>query len=188
MSVSTVEELFVEELRDIYHAEKQLLKVLPKMAKAASQPQLGQALTGHLEETRGQIERLEQIFDGLDLGKRGKRCEAMEGLIEEARSMMDEVEDPQVLDIGMIIGARKVEHYEIASYGALITLAVHLGHEEAAALLRETVAEETAAAAKLERLATAALRASTAAGDDATAGGEPPARDRSRKRATAGGA
>ncbi len=153
MSVTTIRELFVGELRDIYHAEKQLVKALPKMAKAAANPQLKAAFTSHLEETKGQVGRLEQVFELLDVTKRAKPCAAMEGLLEEAASMMEEVEDPQVLDVGMIVGAQKVEHYEIAAYGALVALATQLGHADAAKLLSETLAEEKAADSKLNELA-----------------------------------
>ncbi len=153
MSVTTIQELFVGELRDIYHAEKQLVKALPKMAKAAAHPQLKAAFTTHLEETKGQVGRLEQVFELLDVTKRAKPCAAMEGLLEEAASMMEEVEDPQVLDAGMIIGAQKVEHYEIAGYGALVALATQLGHTDVAELLSETLAEEKATDSKLNELA-----------------------------------
>ena len=153
MAVQTVQDLFVDELRDIYSAEKQLTKALPKMAKAASSPELRQAFEMHLEETRGQVDRLDQIFEQLDLPKRAKKCEAMEGLIEEAKSGMEEIEDPNVLDVGMIINAQKVEHYEMAGYGSLVALARQLGHGEAATLLEETLEEEKAADQKLGQIA-----------------------------------
>ena len=178
MGVKTVQDLFLEELRDIYHAEKQILKALPKMARSASHPELKQAFEAHLEETRGQVDRLEQVFDQLDTAKRGKRCEAMEGLLEEARSTMEEIEDEGVLDVGMIISAQKVEHYEIAGYGSLVALAKQLGHGEAAALLAETLAEEKEADQKLGQVASGL----------ATAGEEPaapPPRRRSAARASA---
>lgn len=175
MPVTTVEELFINELRDIYHAEKQLVKALPKMAKAATHPQLKEAIEHHLEETRGQVERLEQVFDLLDLGKRSKRCEAMEGLIEEAREMMDEVKEPRVLDVGLIVGAQKVEHYEIAGYGALVMLADQLGHSDCADLLKQTLEEEKLADAKLSELALGGINAEAVDEDEAmgeeTAGG-----------------
>ena len=142
MPIKTVQDLFVEELRDIYNAERQITKALPKMAKAAGSPELKQAFELHLEQTRGQIERLDQVFEQLDLAKRGKKCEAMEGLLEEARATMEEIEDEGVLDTGMIINAQKVEHYEIAGYGSLVALAKQLGHDQAASLLAETLAEE----------------------------------------------
>ncbi|MEK0084832.1 ferritin-like domain-containing protein [Benzoatithermus flavus] len=153
MPVKTVQDLFVDELRDIYHAEKQILKALPKMAKSAQHPELRQAFEQHLEQTRGQVERLEQVFDQLDVAKRGKRCEAMEGLLEEARSTMEEIEDNSVLDVGMIINAQKVEHYEIAGYGSLVALANQLGLKDAAQLLEQTLSEEKEADRKLNEVA-----------------------------------
>lgn len=153
MGVKTVQDLFLEELRDIYHAEKQILKALPKMARSASHPELKQAFEAHLEETRGQVDRLEQVFDQLDTAKRGKRCEAMEGLLEEARSTMEEIDDKSVLDVGMIINAQKVEHYEIAGYGSLVALARQLGQDRVAQLLEETLNEEKAADEKLNQVA-----------------------------------
>jgi len=153
MAVSTMQELFVEELRDLYHAEKQLTKALPKMAKAASDEQLREAFTQHLEETRNQVERLEEVFELLDVAKRAKRCEAMEGLIEEGREMIEEVEDEAVLDVGLITAAQKIEHYEIAGYGSVVALAKALGHEDAAQRLAETLEEEKAADQKLNEIA-----------------------------------
>lgn len=153
MAVKTVQDLFVDELRDIYHAEKQLTKALPKMAKAASSDKLKQAFESHLEETNGQIERLEQIFEALDLRTRGKPCEAMKGLVEEGKEIMDEVKEPEVLDAALIVAAQKVEHYEIASYGALRALAEALGHKDAVRLLDETLKQEKAADETLNKLA-----------------------------------
>jgi ferritin-like metal-binding protein YciE len=153
MPVKSMHDLFVEELRDIYHAEKQITRALPKMAKAATTPELKQAFELHLEQTRGQIERLDQVFEQLDLPKRAKKCEAMEGLLEEARVAMEEIEDATVLDVGMIINAQKVEHYEIAGYGSLVALAKQLGHDEAAHLLDETLAEEKETDRKLNEVA-----------------------------------
>lgn len=111
MAVKSLQDLFVDELRDIYHAEKQLVRALPKMARSATHPELKQAIESHLEETRGQVERLDQVFEQLDLAKRAKKCEAMEGLIEEARETMEEIEVDYLLDVAMIINAQKVEHY-----------------------------------------------------------------------------
>jgi ferritin-like metal-binding protein YciE len=153
MAVKTVQDLFVDELRDIYSAEKQLTKALPKMAKSAGHPELKQAFELHLEQTRGQVERLDQVFEQLDMPKRAKKCEAMEGLIEEARSTMEEIEDPRVLDVGMIINAQKVEHYEIAGYGSLVALARQLGHDEAVSLLEQTLEEEKQTDQKLNQIA-----------------------------------
>jgi ferritin-like metal-binding protein YciE len=164
MSVTTIQELFVEELRDIYFAEKQLVKALPKMARGAAHPELKAAFTRHLEETRGQVDRLEQVFELLDLSKRARRCEAMEGLLDESKTMMEEIKDPHVLDAGMIIGAQKVEHYEIAAYGALVALAIQLGHAKAVPLLRQTLEQEKAADHKLNELALGFINKDAAGG------------------------
>jgi ferritin-like metal-binding protein YciE len=153
MAVKSVNELLLDELRDIYHAEKQLVKALPKMAKKAKSDGLRQAFEHHLEETKGQVERLEQVFEQLDARSSGKRCEAMEGLIEEAKEMMDEITTPEVLDAAMITAAQKVEHYEIASYGSVHALAQALGHKDVARLLEQTLDEEKQADQKLNQLA-----------------------------------
>jgi ferritin-like metal-binding protein YciE len=153
MAVKSVNDLLLNELRDIYHAEKQLVKALPKMAKKVKSDELRQALEHHLEETKGQVERLDQVFQQLDSRSSGKRCEAMEGLIEEAKEMMEEISTPEVLDAAMIAAAQKVEHYEIASYGSVQALAEALGHTEAARLLEETLNEEKAADQKLNQIA-----------------------------------
>ena len=153
MAVTSIQDLFVNELRDIYSAEKQLTRALPRMAKAAQHPALRQAFEGHLEETRGQVDRLDQVFEQLDLPKRAKKCEAMEGLIEEAREHMEEIDDKALLDVGMIISAQKVEHYEIAGYGSLVALAKQLGQQKAAVLLEQTLGEEKAADQKLNEIA-----------------------------------
>ncbi len=152
MAVKTMQDLFIEELRDIYHAEKQLVRALPKMARAASSADLKAAFQDHLEETKEQVGRIEQIFDTLDQRKRAKPCEAMEGLIEEAKEMMEEIETPEVLDVALIGGAQKVEHYEIASYGTLAAMAKSLGHKEAQQLLEITLKEEKAADEKLNKI------------------------------------
>ena len=153
MTVNTTRELLIDELRDIYHAEKQLVKALPKMAKAAKADKLRQAFQHHLEETKGQVERLEQVFEQLDARSSGKRCEAMEGLIEEAKEMIEEIKTPEVLDCALIFGAQKVEHYEIASYGSVCALAEALGEKDVRRLLEETLNEEKAADQTLNKLA-----------------------------------
>lgn len=153
MAVKTVQDLLVEELRDIYHAEKQLVKALPKMAKSSKSAKLRQAFESHLEETKGQVERLETVFEKLEVPARAKRCEAMVGLIEEAQEMMEEIKTPEVLDAALIGAAQKVEHYEIASYGSVAALAEALGHTDAANLLIETLKEEKATDEKLNKLA-----------------------------------
>lgn len=163
MAVSTMQDLFLDELRDIYHAEKQLLKALPKMARKAGGDDLRQAFESHLEETRGHVERIEEVFETMDVAKRGKTCEAMQGLVEEGREMMEEVEDSRVRDAALITAAQKVEHYEIASYGSLIALARQLGLKEAAGILVKTLEEEKAADGKLTRLAESGVNREAAA-------------------------
>ncbi len=153
MAINTMHQLFIEELRDMYHAEKQLIRALPKMARSASDSNLQQAFTHHLEETEGQVERLEKIFDSLGERTKGRHCEAMEGLIEEAKEIMEETEQGDVRDAAMIVAAQKVEHYEIASYGSLHAMAEAMGHKEAASLIEETLAEEKAADKKLNSIA-----------------------------------
>jgi ferritin-like metal-binding protein YciE len=184
MPVKSVQDLFVQELRDIYHAERQITKALPRMVKAASSPELKQAFELHLEQTRGQIDRLDQVFEQLDLPKRAKKCEAMEGLLEEARSTMEEIEDDGVLDVGMIIGAQKVEHYEIAGYGSLVALARQLGHEDVASLLAETLAEEQETDQKLNQIALSLVNPQAAEDADEAGSGQ-GARKRVRARASA---
>jgi ferritin-like metal-binding protein YciE len=153
MAVKSVNDLLLEELRDVYHAEKQLVKALPKMAKKAKSDKLRQAIEEHLEETKGQVERLEQAFEKLEVPTRGKRCEAMEGLIAEAEEVMEEITTPEVLDAAMIAAQQKVEHYEIASYGSARALAEALGHDEVAELLEQTLDEEKQADEKLNDIA-----------------------------------
>lgn len=153
MAAKKMQDLMVEELRDIYHAEKQLIRALPKMQKAASAESLKQAFEQHLEETRHQVERLEQIFEELDMRTRGRRCEAMEGLVEEAQEMMEEGLAPEVLDAALVAAAQKVEHYEIASYGTLRAYAEALGHEKITQLLDQTLEEEKATDQRLNQLA-----------------------------------
>jgi ferritin-like metal-binding protein YciE len=153
MAVKTMKDLLIDELRDIYHAEKQLTRALPKMGRAASNGQLKEAFTQHLEETRGQIERLEQVFELLDTRTRGKPCHAMEGLIEEAKEIMEMGLGPELLDVALIAAAQKVEHYEIAGYGTLVALAQASGFSEAAQLLQETLDEEKKTDQLLNKLA-----------------------------------
>jgi ferritin-like metal-binding protein YciE len=153
MAVKSVNDLQLEELRDIYHAEKQLVKALPKMAKKAKSDKLRQAFEQHLDQTRGHVDRLEQVFDKLDTRPRAKRCEAMKGLIEEAEELMEEISTPEVLDAALIAAAQKVEHYEIASYGTLQALAEELGQNEVANLLEQTLNEEKEADQKLNQIA-----------------------------------
>ena len=153
MAISTLEDALIEELKDILHAEKQLLKALPKMAKQAQNPQLKKAFEQHKKETEGQVERLEQVFELLDRAPRAKKCEAMEGLIEEGKELMEEDAEPEVMDAMLIAAAQKVEHYEIASYGTVRAWAEQLGHDRVVKLLQKTLDEEAAADEKLTKLA-----------------------------------
>jgi len=151
--MKTLHDLYVQELKDLYSAEGQLVKALPKMAKAASAPQLRLAFETHLEETRGQVDRLKQIFEELDVSTRGKKCAAMEGLIEEGEEMLEDGSDEAVRDAGLIAAAQRVEHYEIAGYGTARTFARLLGLEKQAKLLQQTLDEEGATDKKLTALA-----------------------------------
>ena len=135
MSIKTLEDLFVVTLKDIYYAEKQILKALPSMVKKANGDELKKALETHRKETEGQVDRLDRVFKLLDVPARGKKCEAIEGIIEEAKEHMDEIENEKVLDAGMISSAQAVEHYEICRYGTLIEWAKDLGHDDAVGLL-----------------------------------------------------
>ncbi|CAO3400087.1 MULTISPECIES: YciE/YciF ferroxidase family protein [Azospirillum] len=153
MAAKTMQDLLIEDLRDIYHAEKQIAKALPKMAKAASSDQLRQAFETHLEQTHGQIERLQQVFEELDTRPRGKHCDAMEGLISEAQEILEMGLAPEVQDAALIAAAQKVEHYEIASYGTLHAFATACGLDRVAQLLDETLQEEKDTDTLLNKLA-----------------------------------
>ena len=153
MSLDTLEKLYIEELRDLYNAENQLLKALPKMAKGASSPELKDAFEKHLEQTKGHVQRLEELFERRDESPKGKTCKAMKGLIEEGSEILKEEGEDSVLDAGMIVAAQKVEHYEIASYGSVRTFANLLGKDEEVKLLQATLDEEAETNETLNRLA-----------------------------------
>ena len=153
MAAENLHDLFVEELRDIYDAEKQLTKALPKMAKAAQSEELRAAFEEHLEITRMQVERVEEVFKSLGIAARGKSCEGMKGLIEEAQEKIQELEQGSTLDAALIASAQKVEHYEIATYGTLATFAEVLNHQDAKDLLGQTLEEEKEADEKLTGIA-----------------------------------
>jgi ferritin-like metal-binding protein YciE len=157
MPVKTMEDLFVETLRDIYYAEKQILKSLPGMVKKADDASLKDALETHRKETEGQVDRLEQIFKMMDVPARGKKCDAIEGILAEAKEHMDDIEDAQVLDAGMIGSAQAVENYEITRYGSLIAWAEQIGRDDAIKLLQANLAEEKNADALLSKIAKAAV-------------------------------
>jgi ferritin-like metal-binding protein YciE len=141
-ATKSLQDLFVNLLKDMYYAEKQILKALPKMAKKTDSDELRQAFEHHLKETEGQVQRLEQIFALCDLKPSGKTCHAIKGILEEGEEDMRDAKDPDVLDAGMIADAQAVEHYEIARYGTMIAWANQLGMEEAARLLQQTIDQE----------------------------------------------
>ena len=153
MKLNTLKKLYVNELRDLYNAESQLLKALPKMAKGASSAELKQAFEDHLEQTKDHVDRLDEIFKGLDEKPTGKTCKAMKGLIEEGSEMLDEDGEESVIDAGLIGAAQRVEHYEIAAYGTVRTFANLLGEEEAADLFQQTLDEEGETDKQLSELA-----------------------------------
>jgi ferritin-like metal-binding protein YciE len=153
MKLDTLQKLYTNELRDLYNAEHQLLKALPKMAKAASSEELKDAFKKHLEQTKGHVERLEQIFEELGENPKGKTCRAMKGLIEEGSEILQQDGEESVLDAGIIVAAQKVEHYEIAGYGSARTFAHLLGQNKAAELLQTTLDEEAETNEVLNRLA-----------------------------------
>jgi ferritin-like metal-binding protein YciE len=145
MSLDTMQDLFLNELKDVYNAEKQIIRALPRMAKAAQSPELQQAFTKHLKETEGHVQRLEQIFSDLGHAARGKKCKGMEGLLEEGKEILEEEGAAEVIDAALISAAQRVEHYEMAAYGCLRTYAQLLGLDQADRLLQQTLEEEEAA-------------------------------------------
>ncbi len=138
----TLNDLFYETLKDMYYAEKKILRTLPKMAKAANSNELREAFMHHREETEGQIERIEQVFELIGKAARGKTCDAVDGIIEEGKEVMEDFGDSPALDAGLLAGAQAVEHYEISRYGTLVAWAKELGLGEAATLLHETLEQE----------------------------------------------
>ncbi|WP_295911801.1 ferritin-like domain-containing protein [uncultured Xanthomonas sp.] len=153
MAVKSIDELFIHELSDIYSAEKQLTKALPRLARASTNPALRAAFEAHLEETQGQIERIDQIVEKGNLRLKRIKCAAMEGLVEEGKEVIESIEAGPVRDAALIGGAQKVEHYEIASYGTLAAMAKQLGMDDALSLLLETLNEEKSTDEKLTLLA-----------------------------------
>ncbi|HSU69721.1 MAG TPA: ferritin-like domain-containing protein [Tepidisphaeraceae bacterium] len=166
MQMQDLQDLYVEELRDIYNAEKQLVRALPKMAKKATHDELKDAFTMHLEQTKGHVERLEQIFEKLGKRAGGKTCKAMQGIVEEGKEMMEEDAEPEVMDAGLIAAAQRVEHYEIAAYGTVRTYARLLGDDQAAKLLQTTLDEEGETDKKLTKLAESSINIEAAEGMD----------------------
>ena len=158
------DDLFLDEVRDLYDAEKQLIKALPKLSKAACSDDLREAISSHLEETRTHVQRLEQVFGLLDEKPRGKHCAGIAGIIEEGAGLLDEDVDEPALDAGIIAGAQRAEHYEIGAYGSLIAWAKVLGKTDVATILAETLEEEKAADEKLTSLAEGGINEQAAAG------------------------
>jgi ferritin-like metal-binding protein YciE len=181
MELSTLRSLLIHELKDLYSAEKQLIKALPKAAKAATHPELKAGIEQHLEETMEHASRLEGVLSDLGETTRGPKCKAMEGLIAEAAALMEEEGDNEVLDAGIISGAQKIEHYEIAGYGCARAYAELLGEEDAAAILQSTLEEERFTDEKLTELAMSVINPSALEEDEegedsARAGGTEPAK------------
>ncbi len=153
MSMKSLSALMEDELKDLFNAENQLVKALPKMAKKASSPALKEAFTTHLKETEGHVKRLERVGKALGISLSGKKCHAMEGLVEEGKEVLEEEGKSAVIDAALIGAAQRVEHYEIAAYGTSRAMAEQLGQDEVAALLQETLDEEGAADKKLTQIA-----------------------------------
>jgi ferritin-like metal-binding protein YciE len=163
MSLDSLEKLFIEELKDVYNAEKQILRALPRMAKAADSAELQQAFTKHLKETEAQVQRLERVFQEVGQSARGKTCKGMQGLLEEGKEVLEKEREPAVIDAALIASAQRVEHYEIAAYGCLRTYAQLLGYSQAEQLLQQTLAEEEAADKKLTELGESGINDAAAA-------------------------
>ncbi len=156
----TLDDLFLLTLKDIYYAERQLLKALPKMAKAAQNAQLKQAFTEHRQQTEGQVERLQRVFEIIGKRAQGKTCEAIQGLIQETEELLEEASEPSpVRDAGLIACGGAVEHYEMARYGSLLAWAEVQGKDDVATLLRETLEEEKAAASMLHKMGSTTINA-----------------------------
>jgi len=181
----TLHDAFVDELRDTYDAEKQMTKALPKMAKAAGSEELRAAFEAHLEETRGQIERLEEVFAALEEKARGKHCDGIAGIIEEGKAIMEEDFDDATMDACLIAAGQRAEHYEIATYGTLVAWAQAMGHTEAAALLQQNLDEEKATDKKLSTLAESGINQEAAdaadLGEDEEEQAAPPAKQQKGK-------
>ena len=153
MKLDSLETLYIEELRDLYSAENQLLKALPKIAKTASSPELKQAFEDHFEQTKDHVDRLEEIFKTMDKSPKGKTCKGMKGLLEEGAETIEEEGEESVIDAALIAAAQRVEHYEIAAYGTARAFANMLGEDDAAELLQETLEEEGETDKRLTELA-----------------------------------
>lgn len=162
MSMKTLHDLMIEDLKDIYHAEKQILKAMPKMIKSVSSDNVRQAFEEHFRQTEKQVTRVEKIFKELNMTPKGKKCLAMEGLIEEGKEIMQEDAEPVVMDAALIAAAQKIEHYEIAAYGTLKTYANQLGLKKVAQIAEEILNEEKMTDEKLTRIAEAEVNVEAA--------------------------
>ncbi|QNI30695.1 ferritin-like domain-containing protein [Alloacidobacterium dinghuense] len=163
MKLETMRELLLDELQDLYSAETQITKALPKMAKTSTSPELKQAFESHLQETEGHVQRLEKIFKHLQESSKGKTCEGMKGLLKEGEERIKDGGEPEVVDAGLIAAAQRVEHYEIAAYGSVRTYAELLKESDVANLLEQTLAEEKSADQKLTKISTTVNRKAKAA-------------------------
>jgi ferritin-like metal-binding protein YciE len=157
MKIENLEDLFVHTLEDVYYAEKKLVKALPKMAKAADSSTLAKAFSSHLEETKGHVERLDEVFKMIGCKPKAVDCPAIDGIVEEAEELMSEIKDADTRDAAMIAAGQAAEHYEITRYGTLVSWAKLLGHKDAAAVLEKTLKEEYGADDKLTKLAESRL-------------------------------
>jgi ferritin-like metal-binding protein YciE len=188
MALETLHDLWVHELKDLYSAERQLVQALPKMAKAATSDELRTALENHLAETEEQAARIEQILESFDESPRGQKCAGMEGLIEEGKDFMKEEADEDVMDAGIIVNAQKVEHYEIATYGAVVEYARMMGHAEALELLEQTLQEEKNADQLLNQLAEGGINAlAERDGDEKASGDEAEEKETTERKSSARG-
>ena len=175
MPENSLQQLYVEQLKDLYNAETQLVKALPKMAKAAKSEALREGFEQHLEQTRGHVQRLEQIFEAMEESPKGRKCAGMQGLVKEGEEVVDENSDSEALDAGLIAAAQRVEHYEIAGYGSVRTFAELLGEAEAVDLLQQTLNEEKETDEKLTEIAKEAnAMAISGSGSKALEEGEEP--------------
>ncbi len=181
----TLHDAFVDELKDSYDAEKQLTKALPKLARASGSPDLRQALEDHLEETRGHVDKLEQVFQSIDQKARRKHCDGMAGIIDEGTSVMSQGFDGATLDAALIASAQRAEHYEIAAYGTLLAWAKAMGHGEAAELLQEILDEEKAADERLNAIAESGVNEEAVSGMEAGKDDDEAAPARSARRSAA---
>ena len=166
MKISTLHDLYIEELRDIYDAENQIIKVLPQLAKAATDEELRTAFEEHLEQTREQVSRLEKIFESEGVSPKGKKCQGITGIIEEAKEIIDADIEPEILDAALIGAAQRVEHYEIAAYGCVCTYAKILGNEEDADMLQQTLDEEKETDENLTDLAESSINVEAAESEE----------------------